>query len=353
MSQDTQPIRSGEELNEAHLREFLHANFPENKGEIELSQFPAGSSNLTYCVKIGVAEYVLRRPPFGNTVKSAHDMKREFKVLSRLSKVYAPAPEPLVLCEDESIIGAEFYLMERRRGYLLRKTLPDGTREISAENARKICAGFIENLAVLHLLDYEKIGLGDFGKPVGFARRQVEGWTRRYSNAKTDDWRELEEAIIWLNTNIPPHENAALVHNDYKFDNVMLNPQNLTEIVAVLDWEMATVGEPLMDFGTTLGYWIERDAAPELLDAGFNPSFLMTRVSRAELVEMYAAKTAFDVSNIHFYYVFGVFKIAVIIQQIYARFAKGLTRDERFAKYDSFVRTLGEIAADAIAKGKM
>jgi aminoglycoside phosphotransferase (APT) family kinase protein len=366
---DTKPIRHGEELNEANLQEFLHANFPEAKGEIEISQFPAGSSNLTYCVRIGDEEYVLRRPPFGNLVKSAHDMKREFDVLSKLSKVYKPAPKPLIYCADEAVIGSEFYLMERRRGLIIRGKSPTSeplavaggallsvppavagglTLENSPTLRKKICESFIENLVDLHALDYKNIGLENLGKPEGYARRQVEGWTKRFFNAKIDEHLELENAIEWLNAHIPTSIGASLVHNDYKFDNIMLDPGDLTEIVAVLDWEMTTVGEPLMDLGTTLGYWMSKEAGEEMLSMPFNPRVLMENISRRELVEMYAERSGRDVSDMLFYYVFGTFKIAVIAQQIYFRFARGFTQDKRFATFDRFVNALGEIALHAI-----
>jgi aminoglycoside phosphotransferase (APT) family kinase protein len=355
MSEDTKPIRRGEELNEANLQAFLRENLGVKNGEIEkieISQFPAGSSNLTYCVKIGDGEYVLRRPPFGNQVKSAHDMSREFNVLSRLSEIYKPAPKPLIYCADENVIGSEFYLMERRKGLIIRGKSPE-TLENSPELQRKVCESFIENLAALHALDYEKAGLGDLGKPVGYAQRQVEGWTKRYFNAKTDDHAELEKAMEWLKANIPKTSGAALVHNDYKFDNVMLNPENLTEIVAVLDWEMTTIGEPLMDLGTTLGYWMSKEAGSELLSMPFNPRVLMENIPRRELVEIYAEKSGRDTSEMLFYYVFGTFKIAVIAQQIYFRFAKGFTQDKRFATFNQFVNALGKIGANAIEKEKI
>lgn len=346
---DTTKIRLGEELNAANLQTFLRENFNINNDEVEISQFPAGSSNLTYCIKIGTREYVLRRPPFGNQVKSAHDMSREFNVLEKLSKVYSPAPKPLIFCGDETIIGSEFYLMERRRGLIIR-----GKSPVELENSKdlqqKVCESFIGNLVELHSLDYKKIGLENLGKLEGYAHRQVSGWTKRYFNAQTDDHFELEKTIEWLNENIPESGGAALIHNDYKFDNVILNPENLTEIVAVLDWEMATLGEPLMDLGTTLGYWMSRKVGKEMLSMPFNPRVLMENISRRELVEIYAEKSGRDVSNILFYYAFGTFKIAVIAQQIYFRFVKGFTKDERFAVFNYFVKTLGKIALTAIEK---
>ena len=349
---DTKPIRRGEELNEANLQTFLRENLEIKSGEIEILQFPGGSSNLTYCVKIGADEYVLRRPPFGNQVKSAHDMAREFHVLSHLSKVYGPAPKPLIYCNDEKIIGSEFYLMERRHGLIIRGKSPE-TLENSPELQRKVCESFIENLVELHSLDYQKVGLGNLGKPEGYVFRQVEGWTKRYFNAKTDEHVELETAIEWLGANIPDSHGAALVHNDYKFDNVMLDPENLTEIVAVLDWEMTTVGEPLMDLGSSLAYWMAKENGTEMLSMPFNPRVLMENISRQELVEMYQQQSGKRVSDIVFYYVFGTFKLAVIAQQIYFRYAKGFTKDQRFATFDHFVNSLGKIALHAIEKQQL
>lgn len=347
---DTIPIRQGEELNTENLSNYLMDKI--GNGEIEISQFPSGNSNLTYCIKIGETEYVLRRPPFGNQVKSAHDMSREFNVLDKLSKVYAPAPKPLIYCDDENVIGSEFYLMERRNGLIIRGKSPE-ILENSAELQRQVCQSFIENLANLHALDYQKIGLENLGKPEGYAIRQVEGWTKRYFNAQTDEHLELEKSIEWLNTNIPTSDGATLVHNDYKFDNIMLNPSDLTEIIAVLDWEMTTIGEPLMDLGTSLGYWMSKEAGAQMLSMPFNPRVLMENISRAELVEMYAEKSGRNVSDMLFYYVFGTFKIAVIAQQIYYRYAKGFTQDKRFATFNHFVNALGKIALHGIESGKI
>lgn len=348
---ETSRVRQGEELDAGRLAGWLANRLPAG-GEIAIDQFPAGSSNLTYLIKIGGDEYVLRRPPFGNTVKTAHDMGREFQVLSKLSDVYQPAPRPLLFCDDESVIGSEFYLMERRRGLIIRGKAPEELKN-SPELQRTVCSRFIGNLAELHALDYKSAGLGELGKPEGYVRRQVEGWTKRYFNAKTDEWPELEMAIGWLNENIPVETGAALIHNDYKFDNIMLDPSDLTGITAVLDWEMVTVGDPLMDLGTTLGYWMAREAGDAMLNMPFNPRVLMENISRRELAEMYALASGRDVSNILFYYVFGTFKIAVIAQQIYARYVKGFTRDERFASFNHFVAALGKFAALALSKDRI
>jgi len=279
-------------------------------------------------------------------------MKREFDVLSKLSKVYPPAPKPLIYCADETVVGSDFYMMERRNGLIIRGKSPE-ILENSPTLQRQVCESFIANLVQLHALDYKKIGLENLGKPEGYAQRQVNGWTKRYFNAKTDEHPELERSIEWLNQNIPVSVGTSLVHNDYKFDNIMLDPENLTEVTAVLDWEMTTVGEPLMDLGTTLGYWMSKESGAEMLSMPFNPRVLMENFTRKELIEIYAEKSGRDISDILFYYVFGTFKIAVIAQQIYARFVKGFTRDKRFATFNHFVHSLGKITSEALEKGKI
>ena len=240
--------------------------------------------------------------------------------------------------------------MERRTGLIIRGRSPQ-VLEDSPQLRRTVCESFIRNLVELHSLDHESAGLKDLGHPEGYCRRQVEGWTKRYGVAKTHEWPGLEAAIAWLNANIPTESGAALVHNDYKFDNIVLDPNHLTKINAVLDWEMVTIGDPLMDLGTTLGYWMSPDAGNDLLNMPFNPRVLMENVGRNQLVEMYAAASGRKVDNILFYYVFGTFKIAVIAQQIYSRFVKGFTKDERFAHFDKFVFALGMISSRAIESG--
>ncbi len=376
MTKETQPVRTGEEIEIDPLRAYLRTELGLVGDEIEVEQFPAGSSNLTYLVRVEGGEYVLRRPPFGNTVKTAHDMGREYNVLSKLSQVYAPAPKPLLYCSDEQVIGSEFYLMERRRGIIIRgcvssPTVREGAGEedsgqgfetnaitadelASTQDARlSVCRSFIETLADLHAIDLKEAQLDGLGKPEGYCLRQVEGWSRRYFNAKTDDHPELEQAITWLNDNIRVETGASIIHNDYKFDNVMLDPADLRRVAAVLDWEMATVGDPLMDLGTTLGYWMSPDAPDELLNMPFNPRVLMQNVRRSDLVEMYAETSGREVPDMLFYYVFGTFKIAVIAQQIYARYKKGFTRDKRFAGFDKFVGALGTIASNAIRRQRL
>lgn len=349
---ETSNIRAGEEIDQGRLADYFREEVGLRADSVEVRQFPAGSSNLTYLVRVDDAEFVLRRPPHGNQVKTAHDMSREFKVLSRLSAVYPPAPAPSHFCGDTSFIGSEFYLMERKAGLVIRGEAPEVLRT-SREIRTLVCRSFIRNLADLHSLDYEAAGLADFGRPEGYTQRQVVGWSQRYFNAKTDQWDELEESIFWLNNNLPEETGAALVHNDYKFDNIMLDPSDLTKINAVLDWEMATIGSPLMDLGTTLGYWMSPEEGSELLSMPFNPRVLMEDVTRRELVEMYSDSTGREITDILYYYVFGTVKIAAIAQQIYFRFKKGYTSDKRFGGFGRLVSRLGSIAARAIDTGEI
>ncbi len=349
MTSETSAVRQGEEIEESRLGTFLLEKLGTAAADLKVSQFPAGSSNLTYLITIGSDEYVLRRPPFGNTVKSAHDMGREFNVLSKLSLVYPYAPKPLIFCDDDTVIGSEFYLMERRNGLILRGKSPLELED-SLGMQREVARAFINNLAELHSVDYAAAGLDDLGRPEGYSRRQVEGWTKRYFAAKTDEHPELESAIEWLNADIPEESGASLVHNDYKFDNVMLDPNDLTRVTAVLDWEMVTVGDPLMDLGTTLGYWMSAEAGEEMMRMPFNPYVLMKNISRQDLAHIYAEFSGRDISNILYYYVFGTFKIAVICQQIYARYLMGMTNDPRFAGFASIVSRLGTIASQSVER---
>ena len=346
----TSAVREGEELDLGRLEAYLREHLPDAPGgELAVEQFPGGFSNLTYLLRLGELDLVLRRPPFGNRVKSAHDMGREFRVLDKLYAVYEPAPRPYLYCEDESVLGAPFYVMERRRGVILRRQLPEGL-EIPPELAERLSRSFIDNLATFHTLDYEAAGLADMGKTEGYVERQVTGWARRYERAKTDAWPELEEAGTWLAENMPGESAASAVHNDYKYDNLMLDPDDLTRIVAVLDWEMCTLGDPLMDLGSTLAYWVEEGDDAHWRAMSFGPTDLPGTLTRRQLVERYAEKTPFDVGRMTFYYVFGLFKLAVIGQQIYYRYAKGLTQDRRFARMNQMVGLLGRMAMAAVER---
>ena len=340
------PIREGEELDLPRLEAYLKAAIPGLDGPLEVAQFPSGFSNLTYLLNVGERELVLRRPPFGSKVKSAHDMGREFTVLSGLHPIYPAAPKPLALCDDMDVMGAQFYVMERIRGSIFRGQKPDGFNA-GAATVRGCCEAFVRNLADLHALDYEAAGLGGMRKEGSYVERQVLGWIKRYGGSQTDDLPAIDTVMAWLKENYPPDSGATLVHNDYKFDNVVLDSHDPTKIIGVLDWEMCTIGDPLMDLGTTLGYWIEKDDQ----ELGVINCFLSQEpgvMTRKEIAAYYAEQSGRDLGNLQFYYVFALFKLAVIVQQIYYRYEQGLTKDERFAALIYVVGALGHRAVECI-----
>ena len=344
-------VREGEGLDLETLQPWLDAALPDVPGPLRVQQFPSGFSNLTYLLAKGDTELVLRRPPVGVQVKSGHDMHREHRVLCALAPVYPPAPKPLAFCEDEAVLGAPFYVMERRQGVILRRQMPAGLG-VTPSKLRAMCLRLVDTLADLHAVDYEAAGLGDLGKPEGYARRQVEGWIERYEKAKTHDVPMMDEIGKWLVGRIPETGDATLVHNDFKFDNVMLDPADPTKVVAVLDWEMCTLGDPLMDLGTTLGYWVEAGDDPRWKFLAFGPTYGAGALTRQELAERYAERTGRDVSNMLFYYCFALQKIATIVQQIYYRWSMGFTKDPRFAQLDTVVRVLAESAVAAAERGR-
>jgi aminoglycoside phosphotransferase (APT) family kinase protein len=343
-------VRPGEELDAAALAAYLRQHLPGFSGEVEVRQFPRGFSNLTYLVRAGGRELVLRRPPFGADVRGGHDMEREHRVLAALRPVYPRAPRPVVYCADPAVLGAPFYLMERVSGVILRDRPPAGV-ELDEATMRGVCLALVDTLAELHAVDWRAAGLEGLGKPEGYVERQVTGWSQRWERARTDDVPEMDAAAAWLAANLPAESGAALIHGDFKYDNLVLDPADLGRVKAVLDWEMATVGDPLMDLGTTLGYWSQGDDPPEL--KVFGMTHLPGNLTRQGVVDAYAARTGRDVSGVVFHYVYGLFKVGVIAQQIYARFRAGKTRDPRFAGLLHVVRATGRAAEKAMETGRV
>jgi aminoglycoside phosphotransferase (APT) family kinase protein len=335
--------RAEEALDLGRLGPYLREVLELPGASLEVLQFPGGHSNLTYLVKIGARELVLRRPPFGSKVKSAHDMSREMRALEKLAPVYPRAPRPVHFCDDEDVIGARFYLMERIRGVVLRRGAT-----LEPDTARKLSEGLTDALVELHALDWKAIGLSDLGHPEGYVARQVSGWSKRYLDAQTADVPEMTAVAAWLAANQPPSPPATVIHNDYKYDNLVLDPDDPTRIVGVLDWEMATIGDPLMDLGTTLCYWVERDDPPEVQAFAFGPTAAPGSLTRAEVAARYAERSGRDLTHLAFYHCFGLFKTAVVAQQIYYRFEKGLTHDARFAAFQLAVTSLARQAARLI-----
>ncbi|MEP0547924.1 MAG: phosphotransferase family protein [Rhodothermales bacterium] len=343
------PVRTGEALDERALAAFLREHV-ELDGDVTVEQFPSGFSNLTYLVRVGERDLVLRRPPFGANVKGGHDMEREFTILQRLHG-RVPVPEPLAF-DGGDVLGAPCYLMERVRGVILRGQMPPAMQPDPATMAG-IADAFVDTFADLHSLDLDAAGLADFGQPEGYVQRQVDGWTRRYQRAKTDDVSEIDRVAAWLDANLPPESGVTLIHNDYKCDNLVLDAGDCTRVRAVLDWEMATVGDPLMDLGSTLGYWVEPDDSHVLQMLALSPTTLPGNPTREALVARYERATGRTVEQPVFYYVYGLFKLAVIVQQIYKRYVLGHTADERFAGLIHAVRVCGQTAERAIERGRI
>lgn len=333
-------VREGEDFDleavERELRERIDG-LPE--GKLEVRQFPSGASNLTYLLEIGGWSGVLRRPPLGPVPPKAHDMGRESGILAKLNAAYPLAPKPYFFCDDESVIGAPFYVMERRVGVVLDDRFPEGV-EPTGELCRGISRTVADKLVELHAVDPQEAGLGDLGRPEGFLERQTHGWIGRYEKAKTDEIEEAQPLMDWLARDIPENPEPTIIHNDYKLNNLILDPDDLTRVRAVLDWEMATVGDPLFDLSVSLSYWTEPGDPEDLREVvptvTANPGFM----TRREVMDRYAEGSGRDLSGMHWYVVFGYFKLAVIVQQIYARYQKGQTKDERFATFGDRVRTL-------------
>jgi len=347
------PVREGEALDEAKLKDYLKEVLPDLTGPLSVQQFPSGHSNLTYLLKVGETEWVLRRPPRGKEIKTAHDMEREYRILSRLENIYPKIPRPLAYCGDVDVLGVPFYVMERVKGIILRGKEPPKELNLPGDVMRGLCLAAVKNLVSLHGVDIEASGLIELGKPGGYVSRQVKGWTERYFNAKTDELPKLEEVATWLDENKPGEKGASLIHNDYKFDNLVLNPQDLTQILAVLDWEMATVGDPLMDLGTSLGYWVDPADPDPVKVLPFGPTLLEGNLNRAQVVERYSQESGLPVERPVFYYVYGLFKVAVIAQQIYKRYKEGFSKDPRFAMMIMGVRILGDQALRAVEKNRI
>jgi aminoglycoside phosphotransferase (APT) family kinase protein len=346
-------IRSGEELDAAIIDAYLKANIPGLSGEAKISQFPGGASNLTYLIEYPQQEFVLRRPPFGHKAKSAHDMGREYRILNQLNAGFPYCPKAYVHCIDESVIGAEFYVMERVKGIILRSDMP-AELNFSAEQTTALCKSFIDKLVELHNVDYNACGLGDLGKPEGYVERQIKGWSDRYEKALTPDAPTWEPVKAWLNDKMPAdHHKPGIVHNDYRFDNVILDPNNPMQIIGVLDWEMTTIGDPLMDLGNTLAYWIEAgDPAPVQLMRR-QPSNAPGMLTRQQFVDYYAEKAGIEIKSFDFYYTYGLFRLAGIVQQIYYRFYHGQTQDKRFAQFIHMNKLLEQMCLQVIGKSTL
>jgi aminoglycoside phosphotransferase (APT) family kinase protein len=350
--QSTQ-IRAGEELDAALIDVYLKANIGNLDGVPQISQFPGGASNLTYLVHYQNQEFVLRRPPFGQKARSAHDMGREYRIINQLKDAFPYCPKAYLHCTDETVIGSEFYVMERIEGIILRADLPP---ELGFDAARTevLCKSFIDRLVELHRVDYQACGLGDLGKPEGYVERQILGWSDRYNNACTPDAPQWTAVKAWLADKMPAdHPIPAIVHNDYRFDNVLLDPRNPMQIIGVLDWEMTTLGDPLMDLGNTLAYWIQADDPAPVQLMRRQPSHAPGMLNRQQFVDYYAERSGIHIQNFDFYYTYGLFRLAGIVQQIYYRFFHGQTQDKRFAQFIHMNKLLEQMSLQVISKSTL
>jgi aminoglycoside phosphotransferase (APT) family kinase protein len=338
-------------LDFSNFKTYLSETLDCDPEKIKITPIVGGFSNLTYLIQTSQGKFAMRRAPFGEKISKAHDMVREFQVLESLQKAgYKKAPKPILLFEDQQGNDAPLLVMEFVEGNILRNN-QKSDHYLDTMDFRKLSENTLDSLIELHFLDLESSGLINLGKPQGYVDRQVSGWTERYERAKTKELPEMEKVALWLTANIPLKENVGFIHNDYKYDNLVLDREVQTEIKAVLDWEMATVGDPLMDLGTSLAYWAQADD-PEILKM-FNMTHLPGNMTRAEVIQYYSERTTLDLGNILFYYVFGLFKVGVIAQQIYKRFRQGSANDPRFAGLIHVVEAAGKMAEKSILKEKI
>ncbi len=344
---DTIPVRADERVSLDAVSSFLRATGL-SWSDLEVEQFPAGHSNLTYLLRSGGWEAVLRRPPLGPVAPRAHDMAREYRILARLNPVFPLAPKPYALCEDTSVIGAPFYVMERRHGLVLDAELPAGFPR-SAELHGAIAETLVRGLVDLHAVDWVAAGLGEIGRPEGYMERQVKGWLERFSRVRTVELPELDRLAPWLVESLPESPPARVIHNDYKLNNVLLDLDDPTHMTAVLDWEMATVGDPLSDVASLLVYWTE-PGDEALLGGLTSVTSEPTFPRRHEVLELYARLSGRDLSGLDWYLAFAYFKLAVICQQIFYRWKVGQTRDERFAGHEATACALVRHAAALISQ---
>ncbi|TDL31884.1 phosphotransferase family protein [Jeotgalibacillus sp. S-D1] len=347
---DTIPVKEGEELNNVLLERYLREQLSDlPDAPLEVQQFWAGHSNLTYQLKAGSWEAVLRRPPFGKLAPKAHDMKREFRILSEIHPLFSQAPKPLLFSNDESIVGSPFFIMERKHGIVIDTDFPEQIT-VTKELRQKLSHTMVDTMVKLHDIDHSSTGLNEISSPDGFMERQVHGWIGRYERAQTDDIKEAEDLKLWLSSHIPESQPAAIIHYDFKLNNAMFS-EDMQSVIGLFDWEMATVGDPLADLGAAMSYWMQDDD-PTILKNGLGkPSVTVQEgfLTRDQFIEEYARKSGRDVSAMNFYLTFAYFKLAVICQQIFYRYKKGQTNDARFSNFDQFVRSL-IVHAAAIAQ---
>ncbi len=344
-------VRHDERIDVPKVEDFMRGKLPGTDRPLSIRQFGGGAANLTYLLDYGTHEYVLRRGPLGPVAATAHDMQREYRVLSVLYEVFPKAPRAHLYHEDPGVVGAPFLVMDRKRGVVVRREMPEIFAS-EGDSARKMSEALVDSLAEFHAVDYDAIGLGELGKPEGFITRQIEGWYKRWGYAKHEEVPAMDHTHAWLKENQPEHQAFSLVHNDYKLDNAILSPDDPGEIIAILDWDMCTLGDPLSDVGALLGYWSEPDDPPYAQMVAMMPTGDMGFLSRSELIQRYAEKSGRSVEQINFYFALSLFRITVIAAQIYIRYLRGQTQDKRFAMFEQVIPIFARAAED-VAEGRM
>lgn len=322
-------VRPGEELDLGAVEAWLRPILPSLQGKAEVTQYAGGASNWTYRLAYSSHDLVLRRAPAGTKAKGAHDMAREYRIQAALRPAYPYVPKLVGLCEDPAVIGTPFYVMERIVGIIPRRNLPRGLL-LDATQTRALCTSVIDRLVELHAVDVTQAGLASLGKGPGYPTRQIEGWSERFDKARTWNVPRFGRVRDWLRERTPKDSGAVMIHNDYRFDNVVLDEREPTRVIGVLDWELATVGDPLMDLGAALAYWVDAGDDFVAMRVRRQPTHLPGMLSRREVVEYYAAKSGRSIENWPFYEVYGLFRVAVILQQIYYRYYHRQTRNPAF-----------------------
>jgi len=342
-------VRSGDEFDTVRVAEFVRAHVPGLAGEMRVHQFKGGASNLTYQLDFDNASYIMRTPPAGTKAKSAHDMGREYNVMQKLKPVYPYVPEMIAFCHDESVIGREFYIMEKLSGIIPRANMPKGMA-LSEAQVRQLCTNVIDKMIELHKVNYQAAGLTDLGKGAGYVQRQISGWSDRYIKAKTDNVPDFARVMRWLAEHMPDDIATCVIHGDFRFDNVVLDPEDPTHVIGVLDWEMATLGDPLMDLGNSLAYWVEADDPVQLQMSRRQPTHLPGMMTRDEVIRYYCAAMGYAEFDFTFYRIYGLFRLAVIVQQIYYRFHHGQTDNPVFGSFYVMVQYLNEYCEELLPK---
>jgi aminoglycoside phosphotransferase (APT) family kinase protein len=327
-------VRAGEELNVPGVDAWLKAQVPGLQGQPEITQFSGGASNWTYRLKYPNGDYILRRPPAGTKAKGAHDMGREYTVQKALKPVYPAVPTMIGHSTDEAITGCEFYVMERIAGIIPRKNMPRGLK-LDAPTTRQLCVNVLDKLVELHQVDVKATGLDSLGKGSGYCKRQIEGWSDRYTKARTWNVPSYAYVMAWLKERTPQDVANVVIHNDWRLDNVVLATDDPTRVIGVLDWEMATLGDPLMDLGNSLAYWVHADDNFLFKAVRRQPTHLPGMLRREEVVDYYLSQSGYRVDRADwtFYEVYGLFRLAVIVQQIYYRYHHKQTNNPAFKNF--------------------